>query len=145
MTLGPTVLVAEDNENDVLLLEAALAKAGLAFPLVFAHDGQEAIDCLTADRAADSFPQLLLLDLKMPKYNGFEVLSWIRQQPGLRRMVVVLFTSSELAEDVNRTYDLGANSYLLKPVGVNGLADLIEELHTYWLQNNLLPDCSVQR
>lgn len=101
---GPTLLVAEDTENDVLLLRHAFAKAALDVPLNVVRDGKETIDCLKDCQAPGEFPTLLLLDLHMPKYDGFEVLEWIREQPGLKRLVVVIFTSSALNSDVTRAY-----------------------------------------
>jgi CheY-like chemotaxis protein len=141
MTHDPAVLIVEDNENEVFMVQTALERASVAFPVTFVRDGQEAIDHLSSVQTADTCPRMVLLDLRMPRYNGFEVLTWIRQQPGLRRMPVVIFTSSDLREDVNRAYDLGANSYLLKPVGMRNIADLIQQIHAYWLQRNLSPDC----
>jgi CheY-like chemotaxis protein len=98
----PTFLVAEDNENDVILLRHALAKAGITVLLQVARDGKEAIDCLKGCQVSGAFPSLLLLDLHMPKYDGFEVLEWIRQQEGLRRMVVIIFTTSTLTAEEPR-------------------------------------------
>lgn len=141
--VAPTLLVAEDNENDVLLLRHAFTRAGLATPLTFARDGQEVIDSLKDSQAAGSFPHLLLLDLQMPKYNGFEVLQWIREQPGLKRLIVVIFTTSVLDADVCRAYDLGANSYLTKPMTPGDLVDLMKALHDYWIECNKCPDCDL--
>jgi CheY-like chemotaxis protein len=141
MSADPTLLVAEDNENDVVLLRHAFLKAGIATPMTIARDGKEAIDCLKNCQITGEFPTLLLLDLHMPKYDGFEVLQWIRNQPGLRRLSVVIFTSSSLTADVNRAYDLGANSYLTKPIDTSSLADLMKTLHIYWVEFNKCPDC----
>jgi len=138
----PTFLVAEDNENDVVLLRHALGKTHLDISLNFVRDGQEAIDYLKNCRTTpDVFPALLLLDIQMPKYNGFEVLQWIREQPGFRRLVVVIFTTSALAADVNRAYDLGANAYLTKPIGTDSLADLMKTLCDFWGKFNKCPIC----
>ena len=140
----PTFLVAEDTENDAILLRHAFAKAGLDVPLNFARDGQEAIDCLKDCQVLREFPILLLLDLHMPKYDGFEVLQWIRDQPGLKRLVVVIFTSSALTADVSRAYDLGANSYLTKPMDNDSLIHLVKTFHKYWIGLNQCPDCCSQ-
>ena len=99
------------------------------------------MDSLKDSQAAGSFPHLLLLDLHMPKYNGFEVLQWTREQPSLKRLIVVIFTSSGLDTDVCRAYDLGANSYLTKPISTGDLADLMKALHGYWMEFNKGPDC----
>lgn len=137
----PTFLVAEDTENDVILLRHAFAKAGLNVPLNVVRDGQEAIDCLKDCRTSGAFPALLLLDIHMPKYDGFEVLQWIREQPGLRRLVVIIFTTSTLAADMNRAYDLGANAFLTKPIDTGGLANLMTALYDFWVGFNKRPVC----
>src|ERR1043165_7447002 len=87
-------------------------------------------------------PTMLLLDLKMPRVNGFEVIDWIRRQPGLRRLLVVVFTSSELPEDINHAYELGANSYLVKPTEFSELEKLARTLENYWLRLNYCADCA---
>lgn len=137
----PTFLVAEDSENDVILLRHAFAKAGLSVPLQVARDGKEAIDRLKECQASGIFPSLLLLDLHMPKYDGFEVLQWIREQPGLRRLVVIVFTSSNLPADKNRAYDLGTNAYITKPMDTDGLAELMKTLRDFWMRFNECPNC----
>ena len=110
----------------------------------FVTDGQEAIDYLQggakyADREAHPLPDLLLLDLKMPKLNGFDVLSWLRRQPGLKRLLVTVLTSSDQPKDINRAYDLGANSYLLKPHNSGELSELVKRVQKYWLEINQVP------
>jgi len=109
-------------------------------------DGQEAIDYLSgedqfADRKAHPFPRLLLLDLKMPKVDGFEVLHWLQGHPELRRMLVAVLTSSSESRDVTRAYDLGANSYLVKPQSLDDLVAMATKLNGYWLDLNYPPDC----
>src|SRR5947208_11973317 len=115
-----TILVAEDDADDAFFLQRAFKKLGIPTSLKFVHDGQEAIDYLHgdaqfADRLRYPLPDLLLLDLKMPRLTGFEVLGWVRKQHNLRRLPVVIFSSSGELTDINRAYDLGANSYLIKP------------------------------
>jgi len=139
------VLVAEDDPGDVFLLERAFASAGVPASLHFVRDGQEAIDYLGgeaaySDRTQHPLPDLLLLDLKMPRLNGFDVLEWLRQQPGLKRLPVTVLTSSDQPQDVNRAYDLGANSYLLKPHSSHDLSDLVKRVQKYWLEVNLHPN-----
>jgi CheY-like chemotaxis protein len=146
MTPGhPTILIVEDNPDDVLLLERAFRKANLVNPLRVVGDGQAAIDYLAGappygDRAAYPMPALVLLDLKLPKRSGHEVLDWIRAQPGLRRLPVAMLTSSREAPDVNRAYDLGVNSYLAKPVDFDALLSMVRTLQLYWMILNERPD-----
>src|ERR1044071_6923857 len=120
------LVVAEDRENDIEILELAFQRAGVKLPAYFARDGEEAISYLRGDgqfanRKEFPVPKMLLLDLSMPRRNGFEVLEWVRLQPGLRRLVVVVFTSSDLQEDIDRAFELGANSYVVKPLGLDRL------------------------
>jgi CheY-like chemotaxis protein len=141
----PTVLLVEDNPDDVLLTRRAFSKAHFPVPLQVISDGQGAIDYLGgageyADRGRFPLPLVLLLDLKLPRRSGFEVLAWLRGQPGLRRIPVVVLTSSGQSVDVNRAYDLGANSYLVKPVRSDALTDLVKSLNLYWLLLNEKPD-----
>ena len=138
------VLIAEDDPSDVFLLQRAFNASGVPATLHFVRDGQEAIDYLGgeadySDRAAYPLPDLMLLDLKMPRLNGFDVLEWLRKQPGLRRLLVTILTSSDQATDIDRAYDLGANSYLLKPHGSHELTDLVNRLQRYWLELNQRP------
>lgn len=141
----PTVLLVEDDPDDVLLTRRAFAKAHFPIPLHVVSDGEGAIDYLSgagehADRDRFPLPLLLLLDLKLPRRSGFEVLEWLRGQPGLRRIPVVVLTGSGQSADVNRAYDLGANSYLVKPVRSDDLTDLVKSLNLYWLLLNEKPD-----
>ena len=85
-------------------------------------------------------PRLLLLDLKMPKLDGFDVLRWLQRQPELRRLVVTVLSSSNESRDVNLAYDLGANSYVVKPVSTTGYTNIVEKLRDYWLEINRPPD-----
>ena len=141
-----TVLVAEDDENDALLLQRALIKADIHLFLKFVRDGQEAVEYLNGDapfndRDTNPLPQLLILDLKMPRLTGFEVLGWIRRQPGLKRLPVVVMSSSDLDEDVNRAYDLGANSYFVKPFDTESRDELAQKICGYWLKGNRCAKC----
>lgn len=142
--MSKRVLVAEDDPSDAFLLQRAFSAAQIPVTLHFVRDGQEAIDYLQgeagfADRANHPLPDLMLLDLKMPKLNGFDVLSWVRAKPGLRRLLVTVLTSSDQPVDINRAYDLGANSYLLKPHGSTDLIELVKRLQRYWLEANQCP------
>lgn len=131
----PVILLVEDNSDDVLLARRALKKAELPVALQVASDGDEAVGCLGAGRPAHL--SLILLDLKLPKRSGLEVLRWIRAQGELASTPVVVLTSSSEHEDIQKAYALGANSYLQKPVAFHGLVELLGILGLYWLQHNL--------
>lgn len=141
MTTTRTILLVEDNEDDVFLMERALKGAGITNPLRVVSDGQEAIDYLGgagkfADRAAHPAPAIVFLDLKLPLRTGHEVLAWIRSRPELESLVVVVLTSSNEPSDVRRCYSLGANSYLVKPPTSEQLLDLAKSFRGYWLTYN---------
>ena len=143
--MGGTILIAEDNETDAMLLKRAFAKAGSGAPLKIVRDGKQAVSYLRGegeftDRSSHPYPLLLLLDLKMPLMDGFDVLSWLRGEPGLKRLLVVVLTASNLQADIDRAYDLGANSYLVKPTGFESLIELTKQLESYWLRANQLPE-----
>lgn len=141
-----TILLAEDEVNDVFLMERAFRKAKLLNPLKVVSDGEEAIAYLNgdgrfADRREFPLPILVLLDLKLPRRTGLDVLEWIRSQNStLRRVPVVILTSSKQSVDVNRAYDLGANSYLVKPVDFDGLLSMVKALEMYWFVLCQKPD-----
>jgi CheY-like chemotaxis protein len=133
------ILVAEDDENDVILIERAFAKAGSQVSLRTVRDGELAVRYLAGSppyvpREDYPLPVLMLLDLKMPKRSGLEVLAWVRgRTDALRRLPVVILTSSREAPDVNRAFELGASSYLVKPVAFEQLVEVIRTLNLYWL------------
>ena len=145
-----TILLVEDDPNDVLLMERALGKAKLVNPLHVVEDGEQALAYLEgqgpyADRARYPLPVLILLDLKLPRMSGLEVLAWLRQQPGLKRIPVVVLTSSNEPADVNRAYDLGSNSYLVKPGGQEEMLELVKALNLYWMILNEKPESAGSR
>jgi CheY-like chemotaxis protein len=138
----PLILLVEDNPDDVLLARRAVKKAALPVSMQVAGDGDEAVAYLGGqgqfgDRGRHPLPALVLLDLKLPKRSGLEVLRWIRSQPELATTPVVVLTSSSEDEDIQKAYALGANSYLQKPVAFNGLVQLLGVLELYWFRNNL--------
>ncbi len=140
-----TILHVEDDENDVELFGHACRRAGVTCQVHVVADGQEAIDYLSgggkyADRQQHPFPHLVLLDLKVPRINGFQVLAWLRKHERSRRLPVVVFSSSDHEADVRRAYELGANSYLAKPTDFRELVELAAAVHRYWLTLNLLPE-----
>jgi CheY-like chemotaxis protein len=138
-----TILLVEDEENDVFFFQRAMQKSGSATTVQVARDGQEAIDYLKgggpfADRTAFPLPGLILLDLKLPFVMGLDVLKWIRQQPELHPIVVILSSSREEA-DIAAAYRLGANAYLIKPAEVSKLQDLVRAINDFWLTQNTPP------
>lgn len=138
------VLLVEDDPYDAKLIVRAIEKARILNPVQVVSDGEMAIDYLRGlppygERGNYPLPVLILLDLKLPKLDGFGVLRWKREQPQLRRIPVVVLTSSSLSADVGAAYDLGANSYLVKPVGTNALIDLLKTVELYWLVTNAKP------
>jgi CheY-like chemotaxis protein len=133
----PVVLHVEDDPNDRALFRSALRRSQIPLQLESAEDGQLAIDYLSGtgdfeDRTRFPLPSLILLDLKMPRKTGFEVLEWIRQQPQFRTLPLVIFTSSTNESDVEQAYEEGANSYLLKPLEFEGLVATIKDIYHYW-------------
>jgi len=143
MPKNKTILVAEDSEGDAFVLQRAFEKAQIDAELHFVADGQDAVDYLLGvgpftDRKVHPMPRLLLLDLRMPRLSGFDVLGWLQKHPTLKRLPVAVFTSSNIDKDVDRAYDLGANSYIVKPGSLNGYAGLMETLHKYWTELNRL-------
>lgn len=140
-----TILLVEDDINDVTLFQRAYRKCELANPLQIVGDGEAAQDYLAgsgkyADRLAYPIPALVLLDFKLPRKSGLEVLEWMRSQNDLKRLPVVALTSSQEKADVNRAYDLGINSYLVKPAAFDNLMQLIQALSLYWMMLNQNPD-----
>ena len=140
-----TVLLVEDSPDDAFLIQRAFRKANLLNPVVTVDDGEKAVAYLAgrgvyADRAKFPLPVLILLDLKLPRKSGHEVLQWLKSQQPLRRLPVVVLTSSNETADINKAYDLGANSYLVKPVGFDDLFEMVKTLQPYWLIMNQKPD-----
>jgi CheY-like chemotaxis protein len=139
-----TVLLADDDPSCVMLLRRAFRKAAIPVALQVVPDGDTAVSYLGgqgvfADRLKYPAPAVLLLDLKLPRRSGLEVLQWLRSQDTLRRIPVVVLTSSQEPGDVNRAYEYGANSYLVKPIDAGALLDLVCQLHHYWLELNQMP------
>ncbi|MFN6570432.1 response regulator [Dendronalium sp. ChiSLP03b] len=138
------ILLAEDDSNQVLLIRRALRKANLTKPLQVVSNGEAAISYLCgegdyANRESYPMPTLVLLDLKMPRKSGFEVLEWLKQQPELRRLPVVVLTTSQEINDIHKAYDLGVNSYLVKPIAFSDLTAMLTLLDAYWINLNQRP------
>jgi CheY-like chemotaxis protein len=131
-----TVLLVEDNPDDEQLILRALKNSGITESVEVTRNGRDAVDYLLAVRTP---PRLILLDLKLPKMGGLEVLQALRLDNKTRMIPVVIFTSSIERTDVLTSYDLGANSYIRKPVDYKQLSDVVKMIVTYWLQNNVSP------
>jgi CheY-like chemotaxis protein len=140
------VLLVEDDPADVRLIQRAFNTLPSPVAISRLTNGDEAVSYFSGDapfenRAAFPIPELLLLDIKLPRRSGFEVLQWLRKQDsGLRRLPVIMLTSSRHSADINRAYDLGANSYLSKPETGQQLQQLASEILSYWLKLNEAPD-----
>lgn len=140
----PTVLIAEDDEDDFLLIEEAFKEAGLTYGLEWVKDGEELVDYLFAlTRQGGSSdhvePALIILDLNMPKVSGFEALAQIKAHPTLRKIPVVILTTSQSEDDVLQGYDIGVNSFIQKPIRFESLVEVIQTLDQYWFNIVKLP------
>ena len=136
-----TILLVEDNPDDIELIEYAFEKAGINRPPIVVRDGDAAADYLAGtgaftDRLRHPLPTLILLDLKLPKRSGFEVLRVVRRQVSTKHTPVVILTSSNQSLDISRAYDMGANSYLVKPARQDALIEMVHTLNTYWVDLN---------
>jgi CheY-like chemotaxis protein len=133
------ILVAEDDPTDAYFFERAFRRAGLPVELHFVQDGQEVLDYLEgagqfADRVRHPLPHLVLLDLHMPRLDGFEVLQWVRSKPHLGDLVLIIFSSSGDSRDMKKAYRLGANSYMIKPHSMEELMALVGRFKKHWLE-----------
>jgi CheY-like chemotaxis protein len=142
--MSAPILVVEDNDDDLVLLRRALKAAAITAPIAVVGDGRTALDYLSGsgdygDRQKHPLPRVVLLDLKLPRMSGLDVLKWLRAEPGLRRLPVVVLTSSDEDRDVRAAYDLGANSYVVKPASVSDLETVAATLRAYWLELNVHP------
>lgn len=135
------ILQVEDEANDVFLLQRAFVQAGITNPVQVATDGQMAIDYLGgrgrfSDRAKFPLPGLILLDLKLPRRSGREVLEWLHAQPTLSKTVIIVFTSAQYVGDVSLAYELGANSFIIKPFDFSEYVEIARLLKGWWLRHN---------
>ncbi len=142
--MSRTILLVEDEPNDAFFFEHSVKKAGISSSVLIAKDGREALDLLAAaetfaDHERYPLPWLIVLDLKLPRATGFEVLEQIRQEPKLSKFIVVVLTSSSNHEDIARAYALGAKAYLVKPSDSRQLARLVRAINDFWLTYNRLP------
>ena len=136
------ILLADDREDDILLIQEAFERAGIQNPLHIVRDGEEAINYLSgkgkfSNRTEHPLPALFLLDLKMPGTDGLDVLRWIRTQPYLNGLRTVVLTSSESMRDVDIAYKLGATSFLVKPMDFLDTVEMVRTMTRYWLGMNM--------
>jgi CheY-like chemotaxis protein len=141
----PTLALAEDNADDVFFMKRAMRTAGIANPVEILCDGRQVVEYLEgkgayADRSAHPLPRLLLLDLKLPLLSGFQVLEWARGRPETKVLAIIVLTSSGQCKDINRAYELGANSFLIKPSGADNLAGQMKAFKHYWLEQNVFAE-----
>jgi CheY-like chemotaxis protein len=141
MGAHPSLLLVEDNEDDVFLMTRALKGSGIELPLRTVPDGRLALEYLAgtgpySNRAEYPLPALVFLDIKLPQMSGFEVLRWMRSQPELRRIVVIVLTSSNHPGDVHQAYEVGANSYVVKPASYEQLFEFTKAFKDYWISWN---------
>lgn len=143
------ILLVEDSENDMELTTAALGESGLANEIVWVQDGQQALDYLyrRGDYASrpNGQPAVVLLDLKMPKVDGLEVLGALKGDPEMKAIPIVMLTSSAEESDVVRSYGLGVNAYVVKPVGFNEFVKALRDLGLFWAVVNRPPPGTVRR
>jgi CheY-like chemotaxis protein len=140
-----TILLVEDNSDDALLVLKAVQRTLTSVPLMRVNNGVEALQYLKgegpfSDRTTYPFPDIVLLDLKMPRMNGFEVLESMRRDPNLKRLPVIVLTGSAENSDTLRAYEAGANSYVVKPSDFGVLVETIRSLGDFWLGGSMLPN-----
>ena len=140
------IVIADDDGDDRMLIEDAFKESRLANPLVFVENGEQLLQCLRSQGdfaltgLAGKKPGLILLDLNMPRMDGRTALAHLKADPALRRIPVVVLTTSKAEEDVLRTYDLGVNSFITKPVSFEALVDVVRTLSHYWIEIVQLPN-----
>ena len=128
-----SIIVAEDDADDRLLLETAFRETGFDVHLVFAHNGVELLKLLTSPKRS-FHPRVILLDLNMPKKDGRESLKELKQHPELKKIPVIIFTTTNNAAEISRCYDLGANTYVVKPDNYTDLLKVVNHLKNYWFE-----------
>jgi CheY-like chemotaxis protein len=131
------ILIAEDDENDAIILQTALRKAGFKNPFRFCRDGVDVLAYLRGEGRYDNrqefpFPRILITDLKMPKMGGIEILKWLYHHPECNLIPKIVFTASQQASDIFEAYKWGANSYLVKPRGYEDLTHILKVFFDYW-------------
>jgi len=139
MSAYPPILLVEDNPLDVDLTLRAFQRRKLANPILVARDGEEALAWIPRWEAGEAQPVVILLDLNMPRINGLTVLRTLKEHPVLRRIPVVILTTSSEDRDIQTAYDTGANSYIVKPVGFDNFMEVAQHIELYWCVLNELP------
>lgn len=138
-----TILIADDDADDRMFLEQAMRQNGYDQDIRFVEDGEELMEYLKRqgryNESNAPWPNMLILDLNMPRKNGFQALSEIKDDPKLRRLPVIVMTTSSADEDVVKTYNLGVNSFVTKPFNYNRLVEMVGTLKTYWMDTVKLP------
>ena len=134
------ILLVDDEESDATLVKMAFKRNNILRPIQWVKDGMEAVDYLSAegtyaDRARYPFPQLLLLDLKMPRMNGLELLQWLQVNSHFKIIPTIIMTSSRQEIDIEKAYDLGVNTYMIKPSSFDELKNMVKAVHEYWAQS----------
>jgi CheY-like chemotaxis protein len=138
MTLKTSILIAEDDADDRFLLKTAFAENGHAEALHFAENGVEVMNYLRG-LEGDNYPSFILLDLNMPKKSGREVLKEIKEHPALKKIPVIIFTTTKNEMEITRCYELGANSYIVKPSSFELLLTIVNQIRSYWLMTAATP------
>ncbi len=136
MSTHSPVLIADDDQDDVVILRLAFQRAGLPNPLIVVRDGQQLVDHLSKleNSEAKNFPRLLLLDLKMPKLNGFDVLVWMAARDQLKELPVIVLSASSHEKDMEKARTLGARDYYVKPRTLGDLVQFVQEISVKWLK-----------
>jgi CheY-like chemotaxis protein len=139
------ILLAEDDRNDVFLCQHAMSLAGVSNPLHVVRDGDEALRYIQgvgpfADRIAFPLPIILLLDVKMPKLTGLDVLAWLHEHPDQRSFMTIVFSSSSIPADIAEAYRLGAHSFVIKPASIDERVEFWRALQNWWLRFNEFPE-----
>src|ERR1051325_5048282 len=147
-----TILIVDDDENDIFFVKRAFTEINVHCSFQVLKNGQEVVDYLSgegeyANRERYPYPMMILMDLKMPVRDGFEVLAWLRSRPGIKVIPTIVFSSSDVPSDITRAYELGANSFMTKSVTYDGLLLKLQTLSQYWLEHCKHPvvgesDCS---
>jgi CheY-like chemotaxis protein len=144
----PMLLLVEDDPADAVLIQRSIQKVGIPAQVVHLKDGDEAVAYLSAEasKSGASMPFLILMDLKLPRRSGLEVLQWIReQQSDISRVPVIMLSSSHHSVDIQRAYQYGVNSYLVKPETTDALLSMMTVLKTYWFYNNQNPQVAARQ